>query len=150
MRRYIFLIVLLVALLTAKSHAQILHPVKWSYGSKKIDAHTAVVFFKATIDPGWHVYSQTVKEGGPIKTSFDFDRSSAYTLVGNTIEPNPIVKNEPVFGMEVGYFEKEVIFQQKIKLKSKTVVLKGSLNFMTCNDRQCLPPENVNFSVIVK
>jgi hypothetical protein len=51
-----------VLLLSAlKGSAQILKPVKWSYGAKKISATEAVVFIKANIDGGWHLYSQTVK-----------------------------------------------------------------------------------------
>ena len=45
---------------------------------------------KATIDDGWHLYSQTVKEGGPVKTTIAFPASKAYTLVGKTIEQAPI------------------------------------------------------------
>ena len=52
--------------------AQILTPVHWSYAAKRTGKNEAVVFIKATIDDGWHIYSQTVKDGGPIKTSFTF------------------------------------------------------------------------------
>jgi len=50
--------------------------------------------------------------------------------------------------MNVSYFEKTVTFQQKIKLKSaKTASIKGKLEYMTCNDMKCLPPEDLDFSV---
>ena len=53
-------------------YAQIEHPVKWSYAAKKISSTEAVVFLRATIQDGWHIYALDVKDGGPIKTSFYF------------------------------------------------------------------------------
>ncbi len=128
--------------------AQIEAPVKWSYAAKKISNTEAVVFFKATIQDGWHIYSQDVKEGGPIKTSFTFTPGKEYSLVGKTTEPTPVTKYEKSFSMNVSYFEKSVVFQQKIKLKSaKASAVKGKLEYMTCNDRKCLPPEDLDFSI---
>ncbi|WP_183572605.1 protein-disulfide reductase DsbD domain-containing protein [Mucilaginibacter sp. X5P1] len=141
-------VILFMFTLTTK--AQMLTPVHWSYGAKKLNNNEAVVFIKATIDDGWHVYSQTVKEGGPIKTTITFPVSASYTLIGKTIEPTPITRNEKVFNMDVSFFEHEVIFQQKIKLKTGQATVKGTLEYMTCNDHQCLPPEDVEFSVVVK
>jgi hypothetical protein len=141
---------LVLSFIALATRAQILTPVHWSYGAKKTGKNEAVVFIKATIDDGWHVYSQYVKDGGPIKTTFTFPASPAYTLVGKTIEPTPITRNEPVFKMDVSFFEKEVVFQQKIKLKAGQATVKGTLEYMTCNDHQCLPPDNIDFSIPIK
>ncbi len=141
---------LVLSFIALATRAQILTPVHWSYGAKKIGKNEAVVFIKATIDDGWHVYSQYVKDGGPIKTTFTFPASPEYALVGKTIEPTPITRNEPVFKMDVSFFEKEVIFQQKIKLKAGQATVKGTLEYMTCNDHQCLPPDDIDFSIPVK
>ncbi|MGZ3873453.1 MAG: protein-disulfide reductase DsbD domain-containing protein [Mucilaginibacter sp.] len=128
--------------------AQIESPVKWSYAAKRISSTEAVVFLKATIDDKWHIYSLDVKDGGPIKTSFTFAPSKEYSLVGKPTQPKPVTKYESAFKMNVSYFEKSVIFQQKIKLKSpKATVVKGQLEYMTCNDQKCLPPEDVDFSI---
>jgi DsbC/DsbD-like thiol-disulfide interchange protein len=137
-------------MLSMQLHAQMLTPVKWAYGFKKTGKQEAVIFIKATIDEGWHVYSQSVKDGGPVKTAFTFAASKAYTLVGETQEPTPITRYEKVFSMNVSFFEKSVIFQQRVKLKTGQAVVKGTLEYMTCNDKQCLPPETVEFSVAVK
>jgi hypothetical protein len=67
-----------------------------------------------TIDSGWYIYSQTVSDGGPIKTSFTFKPAKSFSLVGKPIEPKPITKFEKTFDMNVSYFEKTVTFQQKI------------------------------------
>jgi thiol:disulfide interchange protein DsbD len=129
-------------------YAQIESPVKWSYAAKKISSTEAVVFLKATIQDGWHIYSLNVKDGGPIKTSFTFSPSKLYSTLGNTIEPTPVTKYEKAFSMNVSYFEKSVIFQQKIKLKSPdATVVTGKLEYETCNDMKCLPPEDIDFSI---
>ena len=149
MKKFITLAAMLL-LFTVTSRAQILTPVHWSYGAKKISKDEAVIFIKATIDDGWHVYSQYVKDGGPVKTTITFPASVAYSLIGKTIEPTPITRNEKVFSMDVSFFEHEVIFQQKIKLKAGATTVKGTLEYMTCNDHQCLPPDDIDFSVAVK
>lgn len=136
--------------LTVGAYAQIIQPVKWAYAAKKTGATEVTVFLKASIDAGWHIYSQNVKEGGPIKTSFTFAKSKDYTLVGKTMEPKPITRFEKAFNMNVSFFENGVVFTQKIKLKSANVTaIKGQLEYMTCNDQKCLPPEDVNFTIPV-
>src|SRR5476651_2464112 len=143
------LLLLMVALvICAGAYAQIETPVRWSYAAKKINAKEAVVFLKATIQPGWHIYSLNVGDGGPIKTSFEFAPSKLYATSGKTTEPTPISKFEKAFSMNVSYFEKEVVFQQKISLKSAAATnVTGKLTYMTCNDKKCLPPEDVDFTI---
>jgi DsbC/DsbD-like thiol-disulfide interchange protein len=146
MKKLFLVIALLV--IGAGAYAQIESPVKWAYAAKKISSTEAVVFLRATIQDGWHIYSQDVKDGGPIKTSFTFSPSKEYSLTGKTTEPTPLTKFESAFNMNVSYFEKSVTFQQKIKLKSPNAsMVKGKLEFMTCNDRKCLPPDDIDFSI---
>lgn len=146
MKKLILIATVLLASIGA--NAQIEAPVKWSYAAKKTGATEAVVLLKATIQTGWHIYSLNVKDGGPIKTSFTFKKSADYSLVGKPSQPTPITKYEKAFSMNVSYFEKEVVFQQKIKLKSaKATAVKGKLEYMTCNDMKCLPPEDIDFSI---
>lgn len=146
------LIVLTVAVLLfgTFAKAQILQPVQWSYGAKKINSAEAVIFIKATIDAGWHVYSQHIKDGGPVKTTFTFKPSKDFTLIGETIEPKPITRFEKVFNMDVGYYENSVVFQQKVTLKKGQATVNGTLEYMTCNDQKCLPPDDIDFSIPVK
>ena len=142
------LLLITVLMIGASAFAQIEKPVKWSYAAKRTNKNEAVVFLRATIQTGWHIYSQNVKDGGPIKTAFTFSPSKEYTLVGKTAEPTPVTKYEDVFKMNVSYFENTVTFQQKVKLKSANATsVKGQLEYMTCNDRKCLPPEDVDFDI---
>lgn len=144
------LVLVTVLMITAGAYAQIETPVKWAYAAKRTSPTEAVVFLKATIQPGWHIYSLHVKKGGPIPTSFTFAPSKDYMLIGKTIEPKPASKYEKSFYMNVTYFEKEVVFQQKIKLRSaNATAVKGTLEYEVCNNQKCLPPEDVNFSIPV-
>lgn len=146
----ITLILTLVLFTAVGAFAQLEKPVTWSYVAKKTGKNEATVYVKATIDEGWHIYSQTVKAGGPTKTIFTFSPSKDYTLVGKTIEPKPISTYEKTFKMNVAYFEDEVVFQQKVKLNKGQTTVKGKVEFGVCNDKQCLPPDEVEFSVPVK
>lgn len=137
-----------ISIISLSAHSQILTPVKWSYAAKKLNNNEAVVFIKASIDKGWHIYSQNLADGGPVKTSLSFKPSNSFTLNGTPAEPKPINKYEK--GLNVSYFEGTVIFQQKIKLKEAQANVSGAVNFMVCNDKQCLPPEDVEFNIAIK
>jgi hypothetical protein len=139
-----------VIMFSLSVHSQILKPVTWSYAARKISKTEAVVYMKATIDQGWHIYSQNVKDGGPVKTTFTFPAAKTYTVIGKTIEPKAISRYENTFQMNVSFFEKSVVFQQKIRLKGTDAIVKGTVEFMTCDDKQCLPPEEISFSIPVK
>jgi DsbC/DsbD-like thiol-disulfide interchange protein len=145
------LLMVVALMFTAAAFAQIDAPVRWSYAAKRISPAEAVVLVKATIEPGWHIYSQNVKDGGPVATSFTYAPGQKnFTVIGKPTEPKAIVKYEEVFKMNVSYFENSVIFQQKVKLKGKgATTVKGKVEYMTCNDRKCLPPDEVEFNVAV-
>ena len=145
-------IILIVAvfLICATSFAQILKPVKWSYASKRINDTEATVFIKATMEKGWHIYSQTVPDGGPEATSFSFSASNDYKLKGKTSEPEPITRFVNVFKMKLSYFENSVVFQQRITQVGGSPTVKGIVVYMVCNDIQCLSPDEVEFSFPVK
>ena len=136
--------------ISTAANAQLESLVNWSYFAKKINKTEAQVYIKATIEPGWHIYSQFGQSNGPVKTSFVFTPSNKYVLNGKTIEPKPISKYEKVYGGNVNYFEGSVVFVQKIKLKTPSAVVKGKLVFMTCDDKQCRPEEEIEFSIPVK
>lgn len=148
--RHKIVIALFILISSATVHAQIFNPVKWNYAVKKISATEAILYLKAIIDPGWHVYSVNQKDGGPLKTSFTFQSIVGYSLSGKVTEPKPISKFEEVYGIQVDYFENEVVFQQKIKLRKTGVTVKGKIQYMACTDEQCTPPLEVKFSTPIK
>lgn len=130
------------------SVAQIYDPVQWSFSTESLGNNEYNVIFKADIEAGWHVYSQNIADGGPIPTAFYFAEATDYERVGAVTESEAIVLQDPVFDMELRFFEKEAIFTQKVKVLGKEpVTVKGELEYMVCNEGQCLPPTQVEFDI---
>ncbi len=141
---------LLIAFLLANNFAkaQIFTPVKWAFSSKKISDTEAELVIKATIDKGWHVYSQFIANDGPVPTSFSFEKNKSFELIGKVSESKPIEEHDVNFDMLLKYFEGTATFKQKIKLLgNKEFTIKGSLEFMSCDNSKCLPPETVEFEI---
>ena len=125
--------------------AQILKPVKWEASVKKISDTEYELIATANIDNHWHLYSQTVPEGGPIATTFTFQGNGKFLKKGNTTEDKGQTIDDPVFGMEIKFFETKASFKQRIKLKTKEAFkVKATVEFMVCDDSRCLPPTEVD------
>ena len=140
-----------VVLFSASCFAQIKDPVKWNFSAKKIDATTFEVHMTASIEDGWHIYSQTTPDGGPIPTTIVYTKNPLLTIQGVTKEVGKLEqKHEPLFGVDVKQFSDKVVFVQVIKLKGKVkTTLNGFVEFMSCNDHECLPPSKEKFTIAI-
>ena len=130
--------------------AQIYNPVSWSFSQKPLPNNETELSFIATIEPGWHMYSQFLPEGGPIVTSFTYVKNSDVQILGKVSEPKPTEEFDKNFNMKLKYFSNRAIFKQKIKVNAKATILKGTIEFMSCNDRQCTPPQEAEFEFKLK
>lgn len=138
-RTLIFAFFLLSFLFT---QAQIQTPVKWEFKTKVTGANSAELLFIASIDNGWHLYSQHLPDGGPMPTEFAFAKLEGIQLDGKASEPTPKEVFDEMFKMKVKYFDKTATFIQKIKLtNSKPVTVSGTINFQACNEETCIPGE---------
>ncbi|MBK7173351.1 MAG: thioredoxin family protein [Bacteroidales bacterium] len=147
LKRYRLILMLLIIFMSSTVFSQILEPVKWSFKANRLSDTEAELQFIATIDNHWHVYSQDAPVGGPRPTIFTFDKGTGFQLLGKVIEPKAIEEYDPNFEMKVKYFSNKVIFKQKVKITSdKPVKISGFLEFMCCDDHQCIPPTEVPFS----
>jgi len=142
------LLLILGVLMMSFAHAQLLNPVKWAYSAKKVADKTYEIHITALVDDKWHIYSQEAGEG-PVPTSFVFTKNPLLTLQGKVNEVGKLEKSfDKNFNSELKFYEKQVDFVQKVKVKSSaSTVVKGTVTFMVCNDRQCLPPKDIPFSV---
>ena len=124
-------------------------PVKWSFTARKVNVKTYEIHITATITAGWHIYSQTTPDGGPVKTHIEFARNPLVTLQGDTREIGRLDQHfEELFGVDVKQFSDKVDFVQTVTLKAAVkTTLAGTVGFMTCNDHECLPPSKWQFSV---
>lgn len=127
--------------------AQMQDPVHFKTEWKSISANEAEIIFSATIDPGWHVYSTDLGDGGPTQATINIDKISGAALDGK-LKPgsNEIKKMDPIFEMEVKFFEKTAKFTQKVKLTGGKYSVSGYLEYGACNDENCLPPTSVDFT----
>ncbi len=133
-------IFILVFLISSIGYSQILEPVKWSASVKKVSNLEYELIINAAIEPNYHLYSLKVPEGGPLPTIFIFEVSKDYELVGNMTEDKGHITFDPIFELNIKYFENSAIFKQRIKLKAKKALkVTGEIEFMTCNDASCVP-----------
>ena len=145
------LLALLFALASVVVSAQIFNPVEWEFSQKQLSENEIELRFKANIEDHWHLYSQNIEQDGPVPTEFTFTTKGGYELIGGVTEGKPIEEFDPNFDMVLKYFGKEAVFTQKIKvISSKDFKIEGNVYFMVCDEKQCLPPEEVKFSFDIK
>ena len=139
------LIVLSGTIAIAQSSKQ----VNWVYSAKKVADKTYEIHMTATIGGDYHLYAQDAGGDGPIPTTFSFTKSPLLAFDGAVKEKGQIVKKfESAWNHNVNYYEKTVDFVQVVKLKSNVkTTLAGKVEFMVCNDKECLPPADVDIKV---
>lgn len=138
------LVLVLVLTFSFNAFSQIFEPVKWSTSVEKLSESEYKLISTATIDSGWHLYSQNVPEDGPIPTTFSYhDESGTFKLVGNTKEEEGHTIDDPVFDMKIKFFEKQAVFEQNIEFIESINKISGTVEFMVCDDTRCLPPTEV-------
>ncbi len=145
------LVLIFALVISANVFAQIHDPVKWSTSVEKISDTEYELIAIASIDGEWHLYSQTVPEDGPIPTNFVYEGNANYLKKGNTKEGKGHTIDDPVFNMRIKYFGEKAEFRQRIKLKTKTTFkINAVVEFMVCNDTQCLAPKEVDLVFDIK
>ncbi|MEM1328247.1 MAG: cytochrome c biogenesis protein CcdA [Bacteroidota bacterium] len=136
--------------LYASSFAQMSEsPVQWSWETEAVTEDIYLLKFRADIEEGWTLYSQfTSPDDGPVPTNFEFTPGDHYELIGQAEEKGKIKEGlDPVFGVNVVKFtEGPAYFTQKVKVSDIRKAISGYLTFMCCDDEQCLPPTDVDFS----
>jgi hypothetical protein len=139
----------IAALTGVLAMAQSSKQVNWTWSAKKIADRTYEVHMTATIGGDYHLYAQDAGGEGPIPTTFTFTKSPLFALDGAVKEKGQLVKKfETAWNHDVKYYEKTVDFVQVVKLKTNVKTsLAGKVEFMVCNDHECLPPADVDIKV---
>ncbi len=131
--------------------SQIEDPLQWSTSVEKVSDNEFILVSKATIEEGWHLYSQEVPEDGPIPTTFSFDTSNEnFSLIGKTLEEKGHTVDDSVFEMKIKFFENSAIFKQRVKTTSDINTINGVVEFMVCDDTKCLAPTEVDLVFILE
>ena len=128
--------------------AQIFTPVSWTFSHEMLSDNEFELSFTANIDEGWYIYSQSLADDGPVPTEFTFQKPNNYKLLGEVIEEKAKEEYDPNFDMMLKFFKDKTTFKQRVLVEdiSKIATIKGDIYYMTCDDKQCLPPEIVEFS----
>ncbi len=149
MKAKYFLFVLMLMVVSLISRAQTENPVKWTFAAKKKDAKTYEVVASATLPKTWHIYSQNTSRGGPVPTKITFKTNPLLVIEGAAKENGALKStHDPVFDVDVKYYNDKVDFVQLVKLKTAaTTNASGTVEYMICNDEKCLPPTKQAFDV---
>ena len=144
-----FILFLAFVATSAVAMAQQKDPVQWSFTSVKKSDKVYEVTFTATIEKPWHIYSQSTPKGGPVPTKIVYKNNPLAKTTGAAKENGTLkTKHEEVFGVDVKYFDNKVSFTQNITLKSAVKTnIAGTIEYMVCNDSECLPPKKVSFDL---
>lgn len=141
MKKFLSLTLLLLVTVVMAVQAQVSFTVKY----KRVNPTTVDIVFTGTAQPGWHIYSTNIGEGGPTRATFGVDKIKGAKLKGG-LKGGPGAKTmqDPIFEMPVTYYEGHATFTQRVELLDKDYELKGYLKYGACNDENCLPPTSVN------
>ncbi len=126
------------------------NPVSWTFSAKKLGTNTYEVHMTATIQQGWHLYSQQQPEDAiAIPTTFTINNNPLFSLNGKIKEFGKMEKfKDEQLHLSANQYSNKVDFVQLINLKGKIKTnFSGSVEYQTCDDKKCLPPKTVNFNV---
>jgi len=129
------------------------NPVSWSFTSKKVSDKVYEVTLVASIQPGWHLYSQSQPEDAIAQpTSFSFNNNPLLNFDGNVKEVGKLEKyRDDKLDVSANQYSNKVEFVQVVKLKGKAkTAVTGKLEFQTCDDKKCLPPKTIPFTIALK
>jgi thiol:disulfide interchange protein DsbD len=131
-------------------NAQIYDPVTWDFSYEKKDSNKYELVFVAAIEANSHIYSMDIPENGPIPTTFTFNNISGFKLDGKTFEATiPEEIFDEAFGFRIKTFSDKAEFRQKIIGESQSFTVSGAVNYMSCNNKACSPPKDVEFTISI-
>lgn len=144
-----FSLIALALASTLMASAQ-LNPVSWTFTAKKLSDKSYEIHMTASIQSGWHLYSQTQPEDHiALPTVFKFNNNPLLQTDGAIKELGKMEKfHDAKLDLSANQYSGKVDFVQVINLRgaAKTNV-SGTVTYQTCNDERCLPPKTVKFSV---
>ena len=143
------IVVLLGLFILSSTFAQIFEPVKWTFELKNTSKTTAEVVIKANIDAGWHLYGLDIPDNGPRPTTITFESIKNAKKVGKLVGLSKLKEvYDPNFDMKLTWYAGEAVFVQKLSSEDASKIrIKGSVEFMVCNDESCLPPTKESFDL---
>ena len=149
MKKIILLLVAFFAL--ANGTAQIKKPVKWTAKTEKISDTEFNLVMNATIEEGWHMYSQFTPNDGPLPIVLTFkNQKGNFELVGKAKE-TPYQKHfNADFGVDEYFFENKATLTQKVKITNpKNNKMVVNVDFQACLNACVNDNVNLTFDIPV-
>jgi hypothetical protein len=153
MKKTSIILTIIGIIITQSVKSQIQTPVHWAFGTKKISVDTYQIHLKATIDDGWHLYSQKQpKDAIPIPTKIIFKKDGSFELVGKAKEVGKMEYYlNPDLGVGDNQYSGTVDFVQEVKVKTKPpLTIACTVTFQTCTNKMCLPAADQDFTIPIK
>ncbi|MEG1955645.1 MAG: cytochrome c biogenesis protein CcdA [Mucinivorans sp.] len=134
-------------LVSTGAYAQLDNPVVWSAKVKD-----NVARFTAQIQTPWHMYDLGPYTDGPNATTFSFKLPSGVKTDGGVKTITRAKKvQDPMFGMEIGFFSSSAVFEQKfINTTGKAAKVVATVEWQVCDDQSCLPPDDFDMTITVE
>ena len=141
-------IVLLAAFLTSLLSAHAQSPtITWDSTVKDLGDSNYEVVFTGKILPGWHTYDL---HSDVSSTLVEFEPATGLTLDGDPYEINASKREyDDIFEVEMGTYFDEIILGQKVTLTGEGAVLKGNINWRSCEEENCNSPEDWGFEITI-
>ncbi len=132
---------------TVSCMAQMQTPVRFSVQQKRLSDNSLEVEFVGKADAGWHVYGTDIADGGPTRAELTLEKTVGLKPDGTLRATGSVHRAvDDLFEMEVSYMEGTVKFAQKFIITGPKYEVAGYLTYGACNDQNCMPPTNVEFS----
>ena len=146
MRRFLFLLLAMLGI-CLQCMAQMHDPVKFTVTDEKTSDGRVLVRFSGQVEAGWHVYGTDIPEGGPTAATLHIDEAQGLKAEGTLRATGKVHRAEdPMFGMTVSYMEGKATFEQTFTITAPKYSVRGYLTYGACNQENCMPPSNVEFS----
>lgn len=127
--------------------AQFQNPVTFTVRQEKSGDNVLEIIFQGAVDAGWHVYGTDIADGGPTRAELTLEKQQGLKSDGKLRATGQVHKTmDAMFGMEVSYMEGTATFVQRFLITEPEYEVSGYLTYGACNDENCIPPTNVEFS----
>ena len=140
-RLFFYFLMAFVAVMPLRMQAQIVDPVKWAFSIQDVNETEFDVVATATVDPQYHIYSTKMPDLGPLPTTFEFEPSSDYEVLGEARDVSAGEKYyDDIFEVEYIQFKGTAVYAQRLKkLTDKAFTVMGAISAQVCKEGGCVP-----------
>ncbi|MEC4003611.1 cytochrome c biogenesis protein CcdA [Flavobacterium sp. SUN052] len=149
MKKIILILLAFFALTTVS--AQIKKPVKWTAKTEKISDTEFNLVMNATIEEGWHMYSQFTPDDGPLPITLKFkNQKGNFELIGKAKESPYQKQFNKDFAVDEYFFENKATLTQKVKITNpKTAKIDVNIDFQACQNACINDNKDLTFEIPV-